>query len=81
MAQLFYSDSKAQTDNLRTFPNELHQYLNRKIIFSPTLPHPQVLVIARSCGFKSRHPHHEKLDFIGLFSFAPVKINGQTRWL
>lgn len=24
---------------------------------------------------------HEKLDFIGLFSFAPVKINGQTRWL
>lgn len=32
-------------------------------------------------GFDSPQVHPEKLDFIGLFSFAPVKINGQTRWL
>lgn len=29
----------------------------------------QVHMSANSCRFKSCSPHHEKLDFIGLFSF------------
>ena len=39
-------------------------WVYHKIIFSLTLPCPQVLVIARSCGFKSRHPHHNRTPIL-----------------